>query len=115
MIDDPPTGAKPAKVDQDRQAALLAGIPAAVPGIVFLSGGQNSATATANLNAMNRLGPHPWELSFSYGRALQEDTLKAWAGQAGKVPAAQKVFRHRARCNGEARYGRYTPEMEAAA
>jgi len=105
----------PEEVARRTVASFRRVVPAAVPGIVFLSGGQSSATATANLDAMNRLGLHPWELSFSYGRALQEDTLKAWAGQAGKVPAAQKVFRHRARCNGEARYGRYTPEMEAAA
>ncbi len=87
-------------------------VPAAVPGIVFLSGGQSSLAATAHLNAMNVLGPHPWELSFSYGRALQEDTLKAWGGDPGRVAQAQKIFHHRSKCNGAARYGEYRPAME---
>jgi fructose-bisphosphate aldolase class I len=90
-------------------------VPAAVPGIVFLSGGQSSRVATAHLNAMNALGGQPWELSFSYGRALQEDTLKAWGGKADQVGPAQKVFHHRARCNGTARFGEYTESMEAEA
>ena len=90
-------------------------VPAAVPGIVFLSGGQSSLIATAHLNAMNALGAHPWELSFSYGRALQEDTLKAWGGKADQVGAAQRMFQHRARCNGAARSGRYSEAMEAQA
>lgn len=87
-------------------------VPAAVPGIVFLSGGQSSELATEHLNMMNTLRKHPWELSFSYGRALQEHTLKAWEGRADAVPAAQKVFYHRASCNGAARYGKYRKEME---
>lgn len=87
-------------------------VPAAVPGIVFLSGGQSAMVATENLNAMNALGDAPWELSFSYGRALQEDTLKAWGGDASRVSKAQKVFHHRARCNGAARHGTYTAAME---
>ncbi|MGD9096628.1 MAG: fructose-bisphosphate aldolase class I [Desulfobacterales bacterium] len=87
-------------------------VPAAVPGIVFLSGGQSSLAATAHLNAMNALGPHPWELSFSYGRALQEDTLKAWGGDPGRVAQAQKIFHHRSKCNGAARYGEYRATME---
>ncbi len=87
-------------------------IPAAVPGIVFLSGGQSSLAATAHLNAMNALGPQPWELSFSYGRALQEDTLKTWRGDAARVTEAQNVFHHRSKCNGAARYGEYSPAME---
>jgi len=90
-------------------------VPAAVPGIVFLSGGQDSQIATAHLNAMNALGGQPWELSFSYGRALQEDTLKAWGGKADQVGQAQKVFHHRARCNSAARYGEYKEAMEAEA
>jgi len=90
-------------------------IPAAVPGIVFLSGGQSSQIATAHLNAMNALGGQPWELSFSYGRALQEDTLKAWGGKADQVGAAQKMFQHRARCNSAARFGEYAESMEAGA
>lgn len=90
-------------------------VPAGVPGIVFLSGGQTPEKATEHLNAMNALGKHPWELSFSYGRALQDPVLKAWKGDPANVPAAQRSFRHRSRCNGEARYGRYTPEMERSA
>ncbi len=90
-------------------------VPAAVPGIVFLSGGQSSELATAHLNAMNAMGDHPWELSFSYGRALQEHALKAWGGKAANVAAAQQAFHHRARCNGAARSGSYSNEMESAA
>jgi fructose-bisphosphate aldolase, class I len=90
-------------------------VPSAVPGIVFLSGGQSDEDATANLNAMNALGPHPWELSFSYGRALQAPALKAWRGEAGNVEEAQKAFYRRAKFNGAARFGTYAPEMETAA
>jgi fructose-bisphosphate aldolase, class I len=90
-------------------------VPAAVPGIVFLSGGQSDEDATANLNAMNALGPHPWELSFSYGRALQAPALKAWRGEAGNVEAAQRAYYHRAKMNGAARSGLYAPEMEREA
>jgi fructose-bisphosphate aldolase class I len=87
-------------------------VPAAVPGIAFLSGGQSSQLATAHLNAMNQTGPHPWELSFSYGRALQETPLKAWGGVAENKNAAQAALLHRAKCNGAARYGKYTADME---
>jgi fructose-bisphosphate aldolase, class I len=90
-------------------------VPAAVPGIVFLSGGQSDEDATANLNAMNARGPHPWELSFSYGRALQAPALKAWRGDPANVEAAQKAFYRRAKFNGAARSGSYAPEMETAA
>src|ERR671924_1285570 len=90
-------------------------IPAAVPGIVFLSGGQSDEDATANLNAINARGPHPWELSFSYGRALQAPALKAWGGKEENVQAAQQAYYHRARLNGAARSGSYTPEMEQEA
>jgi fructose-bisphosphate aldolase, class I len=90
-------------------------VPAAVPGIVFLSGGQSDEDATAHLDAMNRLGPHPWELSFSYGRALQAAALKAWKGEPSNVPAAQAAYAHRARLNGAARDGKYAPEMEREA
>ena len=90
-------------------------VPAAVPGIVFLSGGQSDEDATANLNAMNARGPHPWELSFSYGRALQAPALKAWRGEQGNVEAAQKAFYRRAKFNGAARSGSYAPEMEREA
>ena len=90
-------------------------VPAAVPGIVFLSGGQTDEDATANLNAMNARGPHPWELSFSYGRALQAPALKAWRGDPANVEAAQKAFYRRAKFNGAARSGSYAPEMEREA
>jgi fructose-bisphosphate aldolase class I len=88
-------------------------VPAAVPGIVFLSGGQTSAQATANLSAMNALAMvHPWQLSFSYGRALQDEALKAWKGQAANVGAAQKAFANRAKLVSAARSGRYSEKME---
>ena len=88
-------------------------VPAAVPGIVFLSGGQSDELATAHLNAMNAMAEtHPWQLSFSYGRALQAAAQKAWKGDAGRIAAGQTAFHHRARLNGLARSGRYAPEME---
>src|SRR5438128_6016165 len=87
-------------------------VPAAVPGIVFLSGGQSDEDATAHLNAMNARGPHPWQLSFSYGRALQAPALKAWAGRPENVAAAQRAYYHRAKINAAARSGSYAPEME---
>jgi len=87
-------------------------VPAAVPGIVFLSGGQSDELATEHLNLMNRMGPHPWELSFSYGRALQAPALKTWSGDEGKAEAAQQAFLHRARCNGAARHGKWSEDME---
>jgi fructose-bisphosphate aldolase, class I len=90
-------------------------VPAAVPGIVFLSGGQSDEDATANLNAMNAMGPHPWQLSFSYGRALQAPALKAWGGKAENVEAAQRAYYHRAKMNSAARTGMYAPEMEREA
>ena len=90
-------------------------VPAAVAGIVFLSGGQTDEDATAHLNAMNAMGPHPWELSFSYGRALQAPALKAWQGKPENVEAAQRAYYHRAKMNGAARTGMYAPEMETAA
>ncbi len=91
-------------------------VPAAVPGIVFLSGGQSDTLATEHLNAMNALDANlPWRLSFSYGRALQAAALKAWAGKAENVAAAQAAFLHRARLNGAAARGTWTPTMEKAA
>jgi fructose-bisphosphate aldolase class I len=90
-------------------------VPAAVPGICFLSGGQSDLVATQHLNAMNALGVDlPWKLSFSYGRALQAAALNAWSGDAANVPAAQQAFMHRAKCNGAAAIGKYNEEMEAA-
>ncbi|MDI6858291.1 MAG: fructose-bisphosphate aldolase class I [Dehalococcoidia bacterium] len=102
----------PAEVAVATLRALRQSVPAAVPGIVFLSGGQSPEQATANLNAMNRMGPHPWEVSFSFARALQEPPMRAWAGNPAGVPEAQRLFYHRARCNSAARHGRYSPEME---
>jgi fructose-bisphosphate aldolase, class I len=87
-------------------------VPAALPGIVFLSGGQTDEDATAHLNAMNAMGPHPWELSFSYGRALQAPSLKAWAGEEANVAAGQAAYLHRAKMNGLARSGSYSPDLE---
>src|SRR5438093_27076 len=90
-------------------------VPPAVPGIVFLSGGQTDEAATGHLSEMNRMGGVPWELSFSYGRALQSPALKAWGGKAGNVEAGKQAFYRRARLNGAARTGSYTPDMEDAA
>src|SRR5881398_335093 len=90
-------------------------VPAAVPGVVFLSGGQSDEDATAHLNAMNARGPHPWQLSFSYGRALQAPALKAWGGKPENVEAGQLAYYHRAKMNAAARTGTYAPEMEAVA
>ncbi len=90
-------------------------VPSAIPGIVFLSGGQADVPATVHLDVMNKMGPHPWELSFSYGRALQAPSLKAWKGDASNIQAGQQALLHRARCNGAARDGRYSPDMETAA
>ena len=89
-------------------------IPAAVPGIAFLSGGQSPQEATAHLNAMNAIGGNPWELSFSYGRALQQPVLKAWGGEAANGQRAQQAFYLRAQCNSAARTGSYSDRMEAA-
>ena len=87
-------------------------VPAAVPGIVFLSGGQSDVQATVNLNEINKTGNLPWAVSFSYGRALQTSTLQAWLGKADNVPAAQNAFRHRSFCNGKATSGNYTSAIE---
>ena len=81
-------------------------VPAAVPGIVFLSGGQSDEDATAHLNAMNARGPHPWELSFSYGRALQAAAIKAWGGKPENVDAGKQAFYHRAKMNSRRSHGR---------
>ena len=90
-------------------------VPAAVPGVVFLSGGQSDEDATAHLDAMNKRGPHPWELSFSYGRALQAPALKAWKGADANIGAGQAAFLKRARLNGAARSGSYSADLEQAA
>ena len=113
----PGTGSpRPASVQEVAESTirtLRRAVPAAVPGIVFLSGGQNDAAATAHLNAMNALSETPpWPLSFSYGRALQAAAQQAWRGDPGQIAAGQRAFHDRARLNGLARSGRYRPEME---
>jgi fructose-bisphosphate aldolase class I len=110
-----PKQAGVAEVAEATVRCLRRVVPSAVPGIVFLSGGQTAERATEHLSAMNALGGHPWELSFSYGRALQDPVLKAWRGDPANVRAAQSAFYHRARCNGAARAGRYSKEMERSA
>ena len=87
-------------------------VPAAVAGIAFLSGGQSDEVATAHLDAMNKLGTNPWPLSFSYGRALQQASLKAWRGAVANVPAAQAALAHRGRMNSLAALGKYSATME---
>lgn len=89
-------------------------VPPAIPGIMFLSGGQTAVRATEHLNALNQLGKAPWELSFSFGRALQEPAMNTWRGDPAKVSAAQQTLLHRARCNGAARFGKYSSAMETA-
>jgi fructose-bisphosphate aldolase class I len=89
-------------------------VPAAVPGIVFLSGGQTPVQAVENLNEMNKIGGFPWQLSFSYGRALQDEAIKAWKGEPANVTAAQAKFYFRSKTNGLARYGKYSKDMESA-
>jgi len=91
-------------------------VPAAVPGIVFLSGGQSDRLATAHLDAINRLpGPKPWKISFSYGRGLQDTALEAWHGRDENLKLGQQAMSQRARCNGAACRGAYTEAMEATA
>ena len=90
-------------------------VPAAVPGIVFLSGGQSDEDATAHLHHMNAMGPLPWKLTFSYGRALQSAALKAWSGKAANVAAAQRAFAHRAKMNALAASGKWSQTLEKAA
>jgi fructose-bisphosphate aldolase class I len=108
------------QVSEDEIAArtlevLKANVPAAVPGIAFLSGGQSDEAATANLSAMNRLDNVPWTLTFSYGRALQTAALVAWGGEAANVPAAQAAFAHRAKMNSLAALGQWRQELDHAA
>jgi fructose-bisphosphate aldolase class I len=90
-------------------------VPAAVPGVAFLSGGQSDEEATAHLNAMNGIGGLPWKLTFSYGRALQAAPQKAWSGKSQNVPAAQAAFAHRARMNGLATLGQWKADLEKKA
>jgi fructose-bisphosphate aldolase class I len=94
---------------------LKACVPGAVPGIAFLSGGQSDEDATAHLDAMNKLGPLPWKLTFSYGRALQAAPQKAWGGKSENVAAAQRAFAHRARMNSLAALGQWKQDLEKKA
>ncbi len=107
--------ASPEAVAEATVRTLKRHVPPAVPGIAFLSGGQSSTEATLHLSLMNRLGPLPWSLTFSYGRALQDTALKAWGGKSETFAAGQKEFARRARLNGLATTGRYSPEMESQA
>lgn len=104
-----------AEVAEKTVKCLKRAVPAAVPGIVFLSGGQSDVEATAHLNAMNQMGDLPWALSFSYGRALQHAPLMAWQGKSENVPAAQQAFAHRAKMNGLATSGDWRQDMEQEA
>jgi fructose-bisphosphate aldolase, class I len=104
-----------AEVAEKTIRLLKACVPAAVPGIAFLSGGQSDEDATAHLDAMNRIGALPWKLTFSYGRALQAAPQKAWSGKAENVAAGQRAFTHRAHMNGLASLGQWAPELEKKA
>lgn len=110
-----PIQASVAEVAERTIRCLKRTVPSAVPGIAYLSGGQSDEQATANLDAMNKLGGFPWKMTFSYGRALQAAPQKAWSGKPENVPAAQKAFAHRARMNGLASLGQWVPELEKAA
>jgi len=107
--------ASPEEVAEKTLKVLKACVPAAVPGIAFLSGGQSDELATEHLSLMNNLGPTPWQLSFSYGRALQQAAMTTWAGKEENVPSAQQAFAHRARMNSLAARGEWTPAMEREA
>jgi fructose-bisphosphate aldolase class I len=111
---DNPKQASVAEVAERTLRVLKRTVPAALPGVVFLSGGQTDENATAHLDAMNRMGA-PWPLTFSYSRALQAVALKAWRGSAANVPAAQKAFEHRARMNSLAAKGQWNSESEKKA
>jgi fructose-bisphosphate aldolase, class I len=110
-----PKRASVEEVAEKTVRVLKACVPAAVPGIAFLSGGQSDEEATAHLDAMNRIGGLPWKLTFSYGRALQAAPQKAWSGKAENVPAAQRAFAHRAQMNGLATEGRWSATLEKKA
>jgi fructose-bisphosphate aldolase, class I len=110
--------AKKASVEEVAEKTLrvlMACVPASVPGIAFLSGGQSDEDATAHLDAMNRMGPLPWKVSFSYGRALQAAPQKAWSGKSENVAAAQRAFSHRAMMNGLAARGEWKADLERKA
>lgn len=110
---DAPAKASPDQVAEATWRCFRKVIPNDLPGIVFLSGGQSGVEATANLQAINAAGgAAPWQLSYSYARALQGEALEAWKGQVANLPAAQKIFYHRAQCVSAARDGKYSPAME---
>jgi fructose-bisphosphate aldolase class I len=111
---DCPQQADVGKVAEATRRCLRRAVPAAVPGIVFLSGGQSDVAATERLNAICRAGGVPWKLSFSFGRALKAPALKIWKGSPENFPAAQAALHHRARCNGLAIQGKYSATMERA-
>jgi fructose-bisphosphate aldolase class I len=111
---DCPVGASDDEIAECTVHALRQTVPAAVPGLVFLSGGQTAEQATSRLDALNRTSPQPWQLSFSFGRALQGPVLRAWAGDDVNIAAAQAALLHRARLNGAARRGSFSARMEAA-
>jgi fructose-bisphosphate aldolase class I len=107
------TQATTATIAEATVACLRHTVPAAVPGIAFLSGGQRPIEATQRLDAINRLGPHPWRITFSFARALQEDALSLWRGQEANVDAARHAFLRRAVCNAAASRGAYSADLEA--
>jgi fructose-bisphosphate aldolase class I len=107
--------ASPEQIADATIACFREVVPAAVPGILFLSGGQGDEEATANLDAINKKGPHPWQFSFSYGRALQHAALQAWKGDDSNIPAGQAAYLHRAHMNGLAAAGKWTAGAEKAA
>ena len=102
-------------VAQRTVRCLTATVPPAVPGIAFLSGGQSDEDATSHLDAINRLGEHPWNLTFSYGRALQATAMKTWGGNPDAIQSASQAFLKRARCNSAATSGTWEPSMEETA
>lgn len=106
--------ATPEQIAEASIRVLNKTVPAEIPGVVFLSGGQSEAEATANLNALNKMGKQPWELSFSFARGLQDSALKIWNGNSANIQSAQVAFYKRAELNGLARAGNYRPEMENA-
>jgi fructose-bisphosphate aldolase class I len=113
---DCPTQASVDEVAQATLRTLERHVPPAVPGVVFLSGGQDHVLATEHLSAINALDmPKPWKLTFSYGRALQDEALEAWNGRSDNVPAGQHAFYHRAQCDSAASLGKYTNAMESGA
>jgi fructose-bisphosphate aldolase, class I len=107
--------ASPEQVAQATVRTLKRQVPSAVPGIAFLSGGQSPAEATLHLSLMNAAGPLPWALTFSYGRALQENALNAWGGKSGAYTSGQQALFVRAKLNGLAAVGAYRDSMESTA